>query len=138
MILYKYEMGEGYIVSLADLRRRLRAISQEAHQWTVEIVQKRLLSCERELQSYALISYTNPVVIDMPNDLSFLFPIAGQPEGKENEAGTFVCMYPSEAVDVAYGLYFEGDAIKRDCLEDWTLFWLPVRESFIAEPPEHI
>jgi hypothetical protein len=136
MILYKYEIGEGYIISLADLSRRLTAISHGAHQWTVEIVQKRLLSGKGELQSYALIGYTNPVMLDMPNYLSFLFPIVVQREGKRNETGTFIWLHPSEAVDVAYGLYFEGVALKRDCLQDWMLFWSPLRESLITEPPE--
>jgi hypothetical protein len=136
MIPYKYEIGEGYIISLADLRRRLRAISQGAHQWTAEIVQKRLLSCKDELQSYAQIGYTNPAMIDMPNSLSFLFPIVAQPDGKDNEVGTFICLHPSKAIAVGYGLYSEGDAIKRDCLEDWILFWSPLRESLIAEPPK--
>jgi len=136
MITYKYEIDEGYIISLADLRCRLTAISHGAHQWTVEVVRKRSLSCKGELQSFALIGYTNPVMLGMPNYLSFLFPIVAQPEGKGNEVGTFICLHPSKATAVRYGLYFEGDAIKRDCLEDWTLFWLPVRESLIAEPPE--
>jgi hypothetical protein len=136
MILYNYEIGEGYIVSLADLRRRLTAISHGAHQWTVKIVQERLCFGKGELQSYALINYTNPAMIDMPNYLSFLFPLAVQPKGSQEEAGTFVCLYPSEAIDVAYGLYFEGDSLKRDCLEDWTLFWSPLGKSLIAEPPK--
>jgi hypothetical protein len=136
MIIYQYEIDQGYIISLADLRRRLRAISHGAHQWSVEIVQKLLPACKGELQSYALILYTNPVMLDMPNNLSFLFPIAAQPESKGNEAGTFICLHPSEAIDVGYGLYFEGDDLKRDCLEDWILFWSPLGKSLIAEPPE--
>jgi hypothetical protein len=138
MTLYKHEIGEGYIVSLPDLRRRLTAISHGAHQWTVEIVQKCLHSGRGELQSYALIGYTNPAVIDMPNYLSFLFPMVAQPKGKGNEAAIFICLYPSEAIDVGYGLYFEGDTLKRDCLEDWILFWSPLGKSLIAEPPEQI
>jgi hypothetical protein len=136
MITYTCEIDESYIISLADLRRRLTAISHGAHQWAVEIVQKRLHSEKGELQSYALIGYTNPAMIDMPNYLSFLFPIAVQPKGSREEAGTFVCLHPSEAIAVAYGLYFEGDFLKRDCLEDWILFWLPLRESLIDEPLE--
>jgi hypothetical protein len=136
MITYTYEIGDGYIVSLPDLRRRLRAISQGAHQWTIEIVQKRLFPGKGELESYALIGYTNPVTLDMPNNLSFLFPIVVQPNGSQQEAGTFVCLHPSEAIDVAYGLYFEGDFLKRDCLEDWTLFWSPLVESLIAGQPK--
>jgi hypothetical protein len=134
MILYKHEIGEGYITSLADLRRRLTAISHGAHQWTVEIVQKRLLSCKGELPFYALIGYTNPVLANMPNSVSFLFPIAFDPEDWRDEAGIFICLHPSEAIDVAYGLYFEGDSLKRDCLEDWTLFWSPLGKSLMAEP----
>jgi hypothetical protein len=136
MILYKHEIGEGYITSLADLRRRLTAISHGAHQWTVEIVQKRLLSCKGELPFYALIGYTNPAMIDMPNYLSFLFPLAVQPKGSRDEAGIFVCLYPSEAIAIAYGLYFEKEDLKRDFLEDWILFWSPLGESLMAEPPK--
>lgn len=138
MILYKHEIGEGYLVSLADLRRRLRAISQGAQQWTVEILQEPLLSCKGELPFYALIGYTNPAMIDMPNYLSFLFPLAVQPKVSRNETGTFVCLYPSGAIAIASGLYFEGDALKRDCLEDWILFWSPLGKSLIDEPPEHL
>jgi len=136
MITCTYEIGEGYIVSLPDLRRRLTAISHGPHRWAVEIVQKRLHSGKGELQSYALIGYTNPAMIDMPNYLSFLFPIAFDAEGWWDGAGTFICLHPSEAIAVAYGLYFEEEDLKRDCLEDWILFWSPLGESLISEPPE--
>ena len=138
MINYEYEIGEGYIVSLLDLRRRLASITHGAHQWTVEIVQKRLLSGKGGLQSYALMGYTNPAMRDMPNHLAFLFPMAIRLERSTGEAAIFICLRPSEAIDVGYGLYFEGDVLKRDCLEDWILFWAPLRDSFVAEPPEEV
>jgi hypothetical protein len=133
VIEYSYEIGEGHIISLADLRRRLATISKGTHQWVVRILQECLLSPKGEVRSHALICYANPILIDMPNSLSFLFPIAVQAKDTGDEDGTFVCLHPATAVAASHGLYFEREELKQDSIEDWILFWSPLGRSLIVD-----
>ena len=117
--------GQGTIITFADLETKLGLISHGQHRWTARLVR---VSGESQMawpQKCVEIWYTNPEFIDIPNQICFHFPAFDQVIGGESEI--MVCLHPSLAELVVQGLYFEGDKLKTDCLEDWYRFWPPLR-----------
>jgi hypothetical protein len=111
----------GIIVTLDKLEATLRFISHEQHQWQADLNPESALETYGSLQPGVEIRYTNPQFVDLPNEISYLFPAFNEPIfGMPH---VLVCLHPSLAVPVKEGLYFEGAALKRDLLEDWYRFW---------------
>jgi hypothetical protein len=119
------ENGQGTIITLADLETKLSLIGHRQHQWTARLARVAGESQMAWPQQCVEIWYTNPEFIDMPNQICFHFPAFHQVMGGESE--TLVCLHPSLADLVVQGMYFEGDKLKTDCLEDWDRFWAPLQ-----------
>lgn len=66
------------------------------------------------------IRYTNPQFVDLPNEISYLFPAFNEPIF--GMPYILVCLHPSLAVPVKEGLYFEGAALKHDLWRTGTAF----------------
>lgn len=118
-----YENGCGIIVALPDLKDKLSAISHGLYQWR--------LVAEPETTGHGFIShvdiaFSNPEFVDMPNDVCFRFPVFDRGIWRSPEL--LVCMHPSLAEAQICGLYFEGDRLLNDNLEDFYRFWTPLRE----------
>jgi hypothetical protein len=95
------ESGQGTIITLVDLQTKLGFISCGQHQWTARLAR---VAGEWQMaypQQCVEIWYTNPEFID-----------------------------PSLADPIVQGLYFEGDELKADCMEDWYRFWPPLGKLF--------
>jgi|SRR6185437_10414081 len=120
------EDGFGVILSLADLQTKLRTISNGAHQWTAELARCKPVQ-EGWTTFYAEIWYSNPSPRDMPNDLCYRFPAFRDRFWGDGES--FVCLHPGLAVPVQQGLYFEGERLLGDCIQDFESFWPPIREA---------
>jgi hypothetical protein len=122
------ESGQGTIITLVDLQTKLGFISCGQHQWTARLAR---VAGEWQMaypQQCVEIWYTNPEFIDMPHQICFRFPAFHQVMGGESEA--LVCLHPSLADPIVQGLYFEGDELKADCMEDWYRFWPPLGKLF--------
>jgi hypothetical protein len=137
MIEYNFTMDGGYILSLADLRRRLAIISNGNHQWAARLTKQRFRTNTGELRRHVMIGYTNPMPGDpIPNYLCFAFPVAIEPVNRKNANDTFVCLHGGLASAVVEGLYLEEGEVKRDCLGDWTGSFDPLARMFVDDPPE--
>ena len=133
MVHLTYAINEGFILSLTELRQRLAAISWDEHQWALQPLPHDVPKNGRA-QPYVMIGYTNPDLGELPNHLCFLFPIALEPIDPKDERRTLVCLHPSTAIVISHGLYFEGDQVKQDVLEDWRAFWTPLGQSLQENP----
>ena len=134
MLQYSYTVADGFVVSLADLRVRLAVISNGDHQWVALPITKQFF-IDGAWRSYIMIGYTNPSLGSLPNHLCFLFPIIVEPEDRADDAKRFICLHGSVAIVLSHGLYYEGDKVKEDVLEDWLAFWTPLAESLSALSP---
>ena len=69
----------GMVITLDRLEATLRFISHEHHQWQAH------LNPETEAETYGSqqwsveIRYTNPQFVDLPNEISYLFPAFNEP-----------------------------------------------------------
>jgi hypothetical protein len=119
--------GSGVVLTLGELRTKLSQISEGAHQWTAKLVEVSEPHEPGWTNLCAEIWYSNPGYLDLPNQISYHFPLF--PDlvfGDEEDAK--VCLHPGLMVPVAEGLYFEGDLLKKDWLGDFCAFWYPIRE----------
>jgi len=94
------------VITLDRLEATLRFISHEHHQWQAH------LNPETEAETYGSqqwsveIRYTNPQFVDLPNEISYLFPAFNEPIF--GVPHVLVCLHPSLAVPIKEGLYFKG------------------------------
>ena len=119
------EKGFSVLMTVGDLQAKLATICSGAHLWSVELVNLEPGE-EGSTRLYAHMWYSNPGTTDMPNQLCFGFPLLQDSFWLETES--YVCLHPSLAVPVQAGLYFEGDRLLRDPLEDFDRFWAPIRK----------
>lgn len=118
------DLGLGIIVSLEDLRKILTTLTTNEHRWEVtdsftegEFFVASNLSMD--------IWYSNPGLMDMPNELCYRFPAL--PPRSIGAGDTLICLHPSLIEPVVEGLYFEDDQLKADFMEDFRRFWVPLR-----------
>ena len=119
-------LGAGFIIDLDELAALLDYASHDEHRWEAVTDDTGQWGEDR----CVIIRYSNPSGTDMPNEISFrfwclsydypFFPI------------WLVCLHPSLAEPVRGGLYFEGEDLKGDFLEDWTRFWHPIRKALVV------
>lgn len=126
-----YQDGFGAVLSLRDLQAKLRTMSSGPHQWTANLVHDERTS-DRLTTSYVEIWYSNPGLMGMPNELCFAFPTfydADEPEA------ALVCLHSALVEGIQMGLYFEGDQLLWDPLEDYERFWPPLRKALCEPSP---
>lgn len=126
MIVFDYELIQGFVLPLSELKECLPSMDRGAHQWRVN-PELRV----RDRRTYAAIEYSNPEETDMPNAICYLFPVVDD-GGKD----PMVCLHPTAVIPVVQGLYFEGPELKQDLLEDWGRFWEPLRRAVASRSPD--
>jgi hypothetical protein len=127
MSLNSLESGYGVVITLGDLRTKLRVISSGAHQWTAHLARAtddRVIGWPKLCVQ---VWYSNPGLVDMPTQLCYRFP-AFPHDIIGDESDSLVCVHASLMDPVAQGLYFEDDELKDDPLEDFGRFWEPLWE----------
>lgn len=105
----------GFVVSLAALRDVCKALCDGEKRWWVDGYNLNL----------ATLCYNNPTG-DLPNEISFHFPIVAKLALLGEDEGTMVCLYPPAAQARQTGLYFEGSKLCHDAMADWESFWFPL------------
>ncbi len=118
--------GTGSIITFAELQDKLFEISHDDHRWTAEAEYCSRRRGRRQVLAVR-VWYTNPDLLDMPNQICFEFPaFPDEIWGSEDDA--LVCLHPSLITAVSEGLYWEEDELKLNGLEDFSRFWEPLRE----------
>jgi hypothetical protein len=136
MLHYSYQLEDGFITSLTDLRERLADISNGDHQWAAQVLPKPMgIGSGGDLRRYVIIGCTNAPFETPPNHLCFLFPILLDPVPSPDEETLLICLHAEVAIMLSHGLYFEGDKLKGDVLGDWLTFWSPLGQSLQTNPP---
>lgn len=75
------------------------------------------------------VAYSNPIYGNLPNAISFHFPIVSSYRLLNRQESTFVCLHPDLAESGDQGRYFEDGDVKRDCLYDCDVFWTPIAST---------
>jgi hypothetical protein len=116
-------LGVGFVVDLEELDAALDYISHDEHRWEAASDDSGLWGEER----CVIIRYSNPSGTDLPNEISFRFRCLSY----DDPFGPIwlVCLHPSLAEPVRGGLYFDGENLKSDFLEDWRRFWQPIKKA---------
>jgi hypothetical protein len=118
--------GSAAIVTLGELKAKFELISHGKHEWTANLMRYREAPNVGWPHLCVHVWYSNPGLVDMPNQICFRFPAFDQALGYEEE--TLVCLHPSLADLIVHGFYPEGDKLMRGCLEDFDRFWTPLSE----------
>jgi hypothetical protein len=118
--------GPGFIVDLEELAVLLEYISHDEHRWEAVSDDTGLWGDDR----CVIIRYSNPSGTDIPNEISFRFRCLSYVY--PFSPIWLVCLHSSLAEPVRGGLYFDGEDLKGDFLEDWTRFWHPLRTALVA------
>ncbi len=118
-----FSIGVGFTVDLEELDIVLGYISHDEHRWEAASDDSGLWGEER----CVIIRYSNPSGTGLPNEISFRFRCLcyDYPFGPI----WLVCLHLSLAEPVRGGLYFDGEDLKSDFLEDWRRFWPPIRKA---------
>ena len=116
--------GFGAIIEFDELQAKLQTLSDGRHQWIAKLVRDKPVE-KGWTEFYAEVWFSNPGLKDMPNELCFRIPAFNV---QFTDGGhCLVCVHPSLIVPVQEGLYFEGDRLLCDPLEDFENFWRPLR-----------
>jgi hypothetical protein len=114
-----------YCVEFLTATQRINDLSCEAHQWVSVPVTGIYLSNENRSRLYLIVSHSNPDPTGLPNHLCFCLPLFV--DRSDRGLRLLACFAPESIVPLSKGLYFEGDMLKNDPLEDWCRFWVPLK-----------
>jgi hypothetical protein len=117
-----------YIVSVEGLREICKTLTDGNREYNVTCHDEETvaISCQDAPNDLNAISYTFPIL----RNLNFL------PFGKQSpfgEDGLLVCLHIYMGKPIREGLYFEGDELSRDFVEDWEKFWRPLEAALNKE-----
>lgn len=115
----------GFVLSLSDLDRLVSEISHGDHRWSYSLHTDSSDTEETEVT----VAYSNPIYGNLPNAISFHFPIVSSYRLLNRQESTFVCLHPDLAESGDQGRYFEDGDVKRDCLYDCDVFWTPIAST---------
>jgi hypothetical protein len=133
MIRYDFELSHGFVLSLAELNICLQKMSGGIHQWVAIPVPYIVPTRDNEPRGYITIGYTNPQDIEIPNYLTFLFPMVKCTQRPATFDNLLICLHPSAAIPLSEGIYLEEGNVKLDTLEDWDRFWKPLSNALATK-----
>jgi hypothetical protein len=121
----------GYCVEFLTATKRINDLSCGAHQWVSVPVTGIYVSGENRSRLYLIVCHSNPDPTGLPNHLCFCLPLFVD----RSDCGIklFACFAPESMVPLSRGLYWEGDELKHDFLEDWCRFWEPLKRSLWSQ-----
>jgi hypothetical protein len=131
-----YEMKCGFFACLSTLNQRLAEMSHGANQWMSLVVPDVFLSVEGEPRSYVIIgrSIWDPSMLS--SHLCFLLPLVALAGCRDNDAELLVRFSPWSTVPLSRGLYWHDGRLSYDPLEDFDLFWTPLKECLCPQRME--
>jgi len=123
-----FSASHGYILSIADLRRVFSLISHGSQRWWIE--NNVTLRRDPGKQTFWLTLYhANPRPGQMTDEISFQSPVLPVSMVSSWEETALVCLDPEIIRPQVEGLYLENDRVVGDFLEDWNLFWQPIKQA---------
>jgi hypothetical protein len=131
MLIVRYSLSHGYVLSIADLRRVMAGISHGSRRWWIDNDVTFLRDPEKPMFWLSLF-HANPAPYQMTDEISFQVPVLpfSVVQGKEESA--LVCLHPEMIRPHMEGLYLENNRILGDCLEDWHMFWDPIKQALLT------
>src|ERR1700680_2836061 len=119
-----------YIVSVEGLRAICKTLTHGNREYNVTCDDEETvaISYQDAPDDLNAISYTFPILRNL-NLLSSVF-------GKQlpfGEDGLIVCLHIYMRKPIREGLYFEGDELSGDFVEDWEKFWRPLEAALNKE-----
>jgi hypothetical protein len=121
----------GYCVEFLTATKRINDLSCGTHQWVSVPVTGIYLSNENRSRLYLIVCCSNPDPTGLPNHLCFCLPLFV--DRSDRGLKLLACFAPGSIVPLSKALYFEGDMLKNDPLEDWCRFWGPLKRSLWPE-----
>jgi hypothetical protein len=115
----------GHCVEFLTATQRINDLSCGVHQWVSVPVTGIYLSNENRSRLYLIVCHSNPDPTGLPNHLCFCLPLFV--DRSDRGLRLLACFAPESIVPLSKGLYFEGDMLKNDPLEDWCRFWVPLK-----------
>ncbi len=116
----------GYCVEFLTATKRINDLSCGLHQWVSVPVTGIYLSSENRSRLYLIVCYSNPY-FGLPNHLGFCLPLFVDRSDPRGGLKLLACFAPESIVPLSKGLYWDGDELKYDLLEDWCRFWGPLK-----------
>ncbi len=128
MLTVRYKLNHGYILSITDLRRVLTDISLGARRWWVAEPITLLRDPDKPV-FWLTLFHACPLPDQMTDEISFRVPVLPFSMVRGKEESALVCLHPEMVRPLMEGLYLENDRIVGDFLEDWNLFWTPLKKA---------
>ena len=116
----------GYCLEFLTATQRINDLNCGAHQWVSVPVTGIYLSNEDRSRLYLIVCYSNPDPTGL-NHLSFCLPLFVNKSDPKGGIKLLACFAPESIIALSKGLYWEGDELKSDPLEDWCRFWGPLK-----------
>ncbi len=127
-IIVHRSLNHGYILSIADLRRVLTDVSHGSRRWWIEN-NVTLLRDPDETTFWLTLFHSNPAPGQMTDEISFQVPVLLSSVVRWKEESALVCLHPETIRPLMEGLYLENDRVVGDFLEDWHMFWDPLKAA---------
>ena len=128
MLTVRYISKHGYILSIEDLRTVLAGIGEGSKRWWIEEPVKFVRDPEKP-HVWVTIYHSAPTPYQMTDQLSFQVPVLPFSAVVGREESALVCLDPEAIRPLMEGLYLDNDRIVGDFLEDWHLFWEPIKKA---------
>jgi hypothetical protein len=126
MINVRYSLRRGYILSIADLRNLLTEISYGSRRWWTDN-DVTLLRDPEEPTFCLTLFHSCPTEGQITDEISFQVPVLLASLAPRNIESALVCLHPEMIRPLVEGLYLENGRVLGDCLQDWYLFWDPLK-----------
>jgi hypothetical protein len=133
MVTVRYSLSHGYVLSIADLRRVMAGISHGSRRWWIDS-NITFLRNPGEPTLWLTLFHACPISDQMTDELSFQVPVLHVSVVRGKDESALVCLHPETIRPHMEGLYFENDRVVGDCLEDWHLFWEPLKRALLTAP----
>jgi hypothetical protein len=128
MVTVRYSLSRGYIISIADLRRVLAGISQGSRRWWIE--NNITLLCDPDETAFLLtVFHSNPAPDQMTDEITFQVPVLLSGVIRWKEEYALACLHPDTIRPLMEGLYLENGRVVGDIMEDWHMFWDPLKAA---------
>jgi hypothetical protein len=131
MLIVRYSSRHRYILSIADLRQVMAGISHGSRRWWIEDDVTLLRDPDKPM-FWLTLFHSNPTPGQMTDEISFQVPVLLSTLLRWKEESALVCMHPETIRPLIEGLYLENNRVVGDFMEDWTMFWEPLKQALLT------
>jgi hypothetical protein len=126
-----------YCLEFLTATQRIKDLCFGTHQWISVPVTGIYISNENRSRLYLIVCYSNPDSTGIPNHLCFCLPLIVDRSDPGGGLKLLACFAPESIVPLSRGLYWEGDELKNDILEDWCRFWEQLKRCLWTEESQY-